>query len=199
VINLVILSIVFAFYLEIKEKRSLKSQEKQHLKEARSEVFKKDSWWPLREMTGIQWNLIIGFLLFFGALILYIHTRQFPDEPSLFPSILLIFIMILSGWLVIESLFFPSKRGGVKILEGWPFLKISLVILLVLIYITSASYLGFYFSTFLFMFLLPFVLTTQRSLRFLLENIIVALGFSVLLFFTFNKFLMVPTPSGLLF
>lgn len=199
VMFLVAISIAFSLYLEYKERKSAKDQDQAKAAQARAKVFDRGAWWPLSRMTMLQWNLVLGVLIMAGTLTIYQHTRSFPEEPKLFPMILIISLMIMSGWLILQTLVAPSARGACKVFESWPGKNMVLVTGMTVAYVVLANYLGFYVSTFLFTIGLPLYLHDQRTSRFVLKSLAVAVGFTGLMLVVFQQLLAVPTPVGVLF
>ncbi len=199
VMALVALSIGFSLYLEYKERGATKAQVQAKVALARSQVFQRQGWWPLSHMTMLQWSLVLGVLIMVASLLLYQHTRSFAEEPRLFPTILIVALIIMSGWMVLQSLLAPSARATKKVFEKWPGWNMLLVTCMTLAYVAMANYLGFYASTFLFNLSLPLYLHQERSAGFLLKTLAVALGFTGLMLVVFRQLLKVPTPVGVLF
>ena len=199
IMALVALSIGFSLFLEYKERKNAKKRDQEEAAKARAKLFDRSAWWPLSQISMLQWNIVVGTLVLAGALALYQHTQSFPEEPRLFPMILMVSLMIMAGWLIVQSLFAPSASGARKVFAGWPALKVTLVTAMTAGYVVLANYLGFYASTFLFTFGLPLYLHDRFSAGFVLKTLVVALGFTGLMLLVFRQFLKVPTPVGAFF
>lgn len=199
VMALVAISIVFSLYLEYKERKTAQDQDQAKAAKARAKVFERSAWWPLSQMTMLQWNLVVGVLVLAGALALYGHTHGFQEEPRLFPMILIVSLMIMAGWLILQSLLAPSVGGARKVFANWPAVKVSIVTGMTAGYVVLANYLGFYASTFLFTFGMPLYLHDRLSGRFLAKTLAVSVGFTGVMLLVFRYFLKVSTPAGVLF
>lgn len=199
VMALVALSIGFSLYLEYKERGAAKAQVQAQVARARGQVFRREGWWPFSQMTMLQWNLVLGILILASAVVLYQHTDSFPAEPRLFPMILIVALMIMAGWLILQSLLAPSAQATKVVFAKWPGWNMVLVTGMTMVYVALANYLGFYASTFLFTLSLPVYLHKERTPGFLLKTLIVALGFTGVMLVVFRQLLKVPTPVGVLF
>ncbi len=199
VMALVALSIGFSLYLEYKEQKNAKEQDQIKAAKARAKLFDRAAWWPISQMTMLQWNLVVGVLVLAGATALYHYTLGFPPEPRLFPMILIVSMMIMAGWLILQSLLFPSVRLARKVFAGWPALRVTLVAAMTGGYVILANYLGFYTATFLFTLGLPLYLHKQLTAGFMAKTLVVAVGFTGVMLLVFQQLLKVHTPMGAFF
>jgi putative tricarboxylic transport membrane protein len=197
VILIVLASTGFALYLEYKERKNQK-QDQANGDTARRNSLRTANWRKISEWTMRQWNLVLGVGLLLGAVLLYIHTDSFPDEPRLFPQVLLITIIVLGIWQTGQSLFMPSVSAAKMIFKDWPGLKMLLVFIFTGLYILLVQVLGFYSATFVFMSSLPLFLRSRLTSRFFIKCVGISIGFTAIMYIVFNRLLMVPTPEGVL-
>jgi putative tricarboxylic transport membrane protein len=194
VMGLVALSVGFSLYLEYKERGTAKAQVMEKVVQARSRVFRSGGWWPISKMSMLQWNLVLGTLIMIGSLFLYHLTDGFPEEPRLFPMILIVALIIMSGWMILQSLLAPSAASAKVVFANWPGWNMVLVTGMTLVYVALAKYLGFYASTFLFTLGMPIYLHDERKAGFFLKTFI-----TVVMLVVFRYLLKVPTPVGVFF
>lgn len=194
VIALVVLSIGFALFMEHKERAQNRTSGKATPSKASKSSMGK--WFPLSQLALRQWNLVIGLSMLIGAIALYVHTLSFPREPRLFPVVLLVTLMLLSAWLVLQSLFLPSIGAVKTVFQSWPAKKMFSVLGITGLYIALVSIIGFYVSTFLFMAGVPIILNKNKTLKSFLTCLGVSVGFTLIMLLVFRQFLKVPTPIG---
>ena len=197
VMILVVLSVIFALIMEYKGSRSPGSEGSAPNGLAR--LFDFESWRSFSGITMRQWNLLIGILLLGGIVVVYLYSLEFPEEVRVFPLVILTALAVMAIWLVLQSLFLPSKRSPRKVFENWPGKKMAAVIGFTVLYLLLAEIVGFYVSTFLYMATTPLFLKRQTDLRFFLKCGGVAFGFVGIMLLVFQQLLKVPTPHGFLF
>jgi len=191
---LVVFSITFALFLDFKGKERLKPEDIEG-----STLSSRLAWSQWRHLSTIsmqQWNLLIGIFIIAAGIVIYLYTREFPGEVKIFPIILITSLFFMSGWLILQSLFLPTKRQITKPFEQWPGKRMGSVIGMTFGYILLSSFLGFYSSTFLYMALTPMCLKSNRTSHFFLTCGVTAASFTGIMLVVFKLLLKVPTPQG---
>ena len=145
----------------------------------------------------------IVFLIVAGGL--FIHTGSYPVNeakiavlnPGFYPRLLSIILGVLSVILFIGSIGKTDEEGA-KILQTPKavFLFLSTVLMLVLFPLVL-KLLGFAAASFIFLFVLIFILT-ENSLKRIVPIIIISAGLSGIMFTVFKLILKIPFPSGIL-
>jgi len=149
-------------------------------------------------------DMVVGvFFILFSLFILHeISLFQQPDEkvraigPTFFPNVLSYSTLVLSIMLTAKSFFSPSG----PVFPAQFFSKKSLfsagsVLAGVLIFITAVDMLGFLAWSAIFLFVLQWILGEKR----LKINILISIGFPLILYLLFSVGLGVILPSCALF
>ena len=193
-IVLSLLSMGFALFLEHKE---WVNQRKQHPRPQSSQKrLKFGSWGPVSDLSMRQWNLLIGLGLLIGSILVYVLTKEFPNEPRQFPMVLVVSLIMMAIWLIIQSIVITSVGTNSRPLHKWPVLNMGIIIGVTILYIALVRVMGFYVSTFLFMFGIPIYLNKERTGRFFIKCLGISLGYTLIMLLVFHHLLKVPTPVG---
>ena len=163
-------------------------------------------------------DLIIALILLLGSFALY-ASLSLMEEPAAasFPRVVIIIMGILGLMLLIQTVIIKqrSERTVLQsdrvanqekkpkdsgVVNKFPFGTVVGCFLLILVYFVVMEKLGFYLSAFLFFIAATFILG-RKDLTFhkSVVRIGIAFIFTAVLFFLFNKLLVVQTPKGLLF
>ena len=163
---------------------------------------------------------VIGIILFVFSGLMFLKTLEFPPAmfgalgAGVFPQILFTLLALAGAGLMISGFLRDRKRdkgeraGRRKqgTIQFWNTCKESLhyhshVIIsftLFFCYVILMSYFGYTISTLIFMPVLMWILG-PRTRRAIPITIIVSLGMTFVMYFTFLKFLKVFLPEGSLF
>jgi hypothetical protein len=138
-------------------------------------------------------GIMIPVFLIFLSLIFFVISYTFPSNEEVGPSVvprLWIFILIpLNIYLIISSL----KQKG-EITEHYDKKPVYKFIALLIAYLTGIFYLGYFISTFLFLFFSLYMLGYRKYLTMLLIDI----GWLIFSYIVFYKMIFVPLPMGIL-
>lgn len=132
------------------------------------------------------------------ALLFLVKTDELISSAALFPRILIGTVILLSCVMVYQS--YTAQRAGEHIEEPKegrpPFQAKRLVVFFALCagYVASVEFLGYFFSTPLFIIL---TYSYLRSVK-LQTSVVIAMGFSAFIYLLFVKVLHLPVPLGIL-
>jgi Na+/melibiose symporter-like transporter len=140
------------------------------------------------------------------------------EDPraATFPRVVIVVMGILSVALLLQSAIVrqkmnrpvlqstsvknKSEKNDAAAKNAFPFLRVFLCFILIIIYFAVMEWLGFYFSAFLFFVAATFVLGRKElTLRKGGVSVGIAFIFTAVLFVLFNKLLVVQTPKGIFF
>lgn len=151
--------------------------------------------------TGRLTDLVAGGVSLVVAGLLYLSLGGIAQpRAALFPTALLVIMGALSLTVLIPVLW--RKRPKVKEKgEAFPFSKVALLFVCIVVYLFAVQNLGFYLSSFLFFLIVPFVLAKEKRMTITLgmRNLGVATGFVGILYLIFNMVFHVMTPTGIAF
>jgi uncharacterized membrane protein YecN with MAPEG domain len=162
-------------------------------------------------------ELIISLVLLAGTIGLYCSLSLMEDpRAATFPRVVIVIMGVLSVALLLQSAIVRQKKER-KVLQDtnvsdevekddavsgnrFPFARVFLCFVLIMIYFAVMEWLGFYLSAFVFFIAVTFVLGRKDlTLRKGGVRVGIAFIFTVVLFVLFNKILVVQTPKGMFF
>ncbi len=142
-----------------------------------------------------------AIVVLLSAVVIYsaLHVRD--HLSALFPVATLLAMGVLSVILLVQGVISLRKKEGAEkaATPAYPFPRILLALVLIVIYLYLLNYLGFYLSS--FVFYLIFISILMLSSKLLFERIhirvVVSVLFVVILYLLFNVLLKVSAPTGL--
>jgi putative tricarboxylic transport membrane protein len=182
-IVLCVLSLAFGFYSSIKGR-----SRKDH-------VSKKNLW--------LGMSVLIFFLMFY-----LVSLTEVNGITYLFPKSIILFIMAMASILILQEMYFSYRHGNLNSLmslgalsSDYPYARFAAFFILLLTYVMSLQFIGFYVSSFVFFSIFTFLFTGEKLLnpRKFYINAICSLVFVACLMGIFNFVLKVSLPSGILF
>ena len=161
--------------------------------------------------------MLISLVVLAGTVGLYFSLGLMEDpRAATFPRVVILIMGVLSVALLLQSVMIRQKkepriRQDTRVREKnekdggapgtrFPFGRVFLCFVLIVIYFEVMEWLGFYLSAFLFFIVVTFVLG-RKELTFRKSGLRVGIAFifTAVLFVLFNKLLVVQTPKGLFF
>ncbi len=145
-------------------------------------------------------EIIIGFMIFFFSIYIYIESIQLPDfgksfeSPGLLPAFIAVVMFFLSIFMIIGELkkgflLIKAEEGlnGVKKEEIdtgqreplWD-LRVFLAILIILLYVFVLPYISFLIASILFLFIMMFFLKAGNVFLIGLISVLIPLGIQYL-------------------
>ena len=143
---------------------------------------------------NIQRTTAIGCLGL--ALFLCLHAGQSSADSYLFPRLLTLGMLVLASGLVVQAWFGKASEFASIAVSGWA--PLSQAVIILVLYLLSLQYLGFYVSSFFAFFVIGCRYSQRLSARSCCEIALVALVFMAVLYFFFTIVLHVQTPGGAL-
>ncbi len=153
-------------------------------------------------------EIVIGLLCIAPGILVLILTRSFPagaasnmqlSGPAFFPNVLSI-ILIIMGLLQLGQGILRktenaegSVRNALKVLSRPASVTLIITILLIAFYIAAVERLGFFVTSYLFLFLLLWRLKVVWW-----KSLLTALIFLAVIYLIFAKVFMISLPAGIL-
>lgn len=113
-----------------------------------------------------------------------------PLGPLVFPSILGLSMIACGVYLAVR----PGPRTNQPVLSRRTFPQVLILFVLLLLYSAAIAWMGYLFSTFIFLFTTAFLMG-ERSWA---KGVAISAIFSAGIFFLFVRFLTIPLPLGFL-
>ncbi len=140
-------------------------------------------------------EILIPLFLIILSLFLYTLTGAFPSGklsktagPAAMPRLWLYGLIFFNGWLLAQNIKNPQQE------EARPNGRQALGLVgVMLVYLISLPYLGYYISTFIFLIVGSYLLRYRKHALILAT----AAGFTALSYLIFNQVLQVPLPLGI--
>ncbi len=150
--------------------------------------------WLYKYKRDLLGSALIPFNMIVISVVLWSLTREMSNEvagPASVPM-LYIFLLICSSVMVLFQIF----RGKADKDPGWGNLKMMLiVVVLMLLYIITMDFLGYFLSSLLFIAGMIYLLTYRNHIVIWS----VALGWACFSYFVFYKLLFIQLPLGYLY
>lgn len=143
-------------------------------------------------------NIFIGTGLFIFCAAIFIYTYFLHREAAIFPRFIIISLGILSIIIVVKNIINYKKiKSYIFSMTSWK--SWIIIVASSFFYVYSATVVGLYFSTFLFILLISIILSKERSMIHFMRSLAISLSISVVLYILFYWVLKVlPPPSILL-
>ncbi len=128
------------------------------------------------------------------AVTMFWYAGTFPERAAaaaLYIKFLAVVLLVFSILIVLRA-FYTKDGKGIKWLERPVYFYITTGFLIV--YVVLLSILGFFISSFLFMFALSWLLGYRKIVSLSVGTVSLLL----VIYFVFERFLSVPVPSGVL-
>ncbi|MFZ7103892.1 MAG: tripartite tricarboxylate transporter TctB family protein [Peptococcaceae bacterium] len=140
-------------------------------------------------------DLIIGiFLLIFEGILWTVNT-QAPEKAGYYPRYLLICAIVLTLLLVIKSLKGSKVTQDEQSVLNKNYLHIAVLIALTVVYLFFLPYLGYIISTVFYVLSLMLYLGMRNKAYLFVTPLLT----TIVLYFVFNKFLLIKLPECIFF
>jgi putative tricarboxylic transport membrane protein len=147
-------------------------------------------------------DAIVGGVILLCAIVVYSSLKARDPLTAIFPNATLIIMGSLSLLLLILAL--PSliarKEPAEVSAVRFPFPRIIVTGLLIIVFLYVLNILGFYFTSFIFYLIFASIVALDKEAMFsgLRNKILTSILFVVILFMLFKMLLKVQTPAGLI-
>lgn len=149
-------------------------------------------------MTRRKADIYAGLVSIFVAIIFMVQGLELTGRSNSLPQVLEIFLIVTGLYLIFKGIKTNSAEKGED--EGINWLRSTVIVLGTFVYVACIVYIGFYVSTFVYLILGSWYLNEKGSITSALAfSVLFSVIISGVLYLTFTVFLLVPTPSGLLF
>ena len=115
---------------------------------------------------------IAGVVIFTLCALLYQITLSFPTESAQFPRIVLIFMLGLSGWMVLRSFIFADWRNMSHETFFIHTGRFALAVATMGLYIFGINYLGYYTMTTLYIPIMAVLLGYRNKFAIIFSTVI---------------------------
>lgn len=149
--------------------------------------------------TGRLTNLVAGGIPLVLSGLLYLSLRGIAEPmATTFPTALLAIMGALSLTVLIPALWRKQPKAKEKG-EAFPFSKVALFFVCMVTYIIAVKTLGFYLSSFLFLLSVPILIAKEKRMTIAsgARSLVIAVGFTGILYLLFNTLFHVMTPTGI--
>lgn len=144
-------------------------------------------------------DIIVGLFLIFGSALVFFEAGTYANKgvqqtfygPPLFPQILSILIVLCCALLIFNALRGKSLRRAERI-DRQGFLRLLVSLFIAVIYWASIDFFGFLLATPVFLF----ALMTQLGARNWVTRVAVAILTPLVIWWLFEKVLVVQLPEG---
>lgn len=149
-------------------------------------------------MTRRKADIYAGLVSIFVAIIFMVQGLELTGRSNSLPQVLEIFLIVTGLYLIFKGIRTNSAEKGED--EGINLVRSTVIVLGTFVYVACIVYIGFYVSTFVYLILGSWYLNEKGSITSALAfSVLFSVIISGVLYLTFTVFLLVPTPSGLLF
>lgn len=140
---------------------------------------------------------IVSIIFIVTALVFWSQTGDLQRNCSVFPRLLIIFLIFLSAVMFGQTFFLTYKKKAVVTPDVLKYIIISIIVVAVWVYLLDI--LGFVVSSVVCLTILTLILDLERPTpkRFLSAVTIYAV-MVIAFWLIFHKFLLVPLPEGYL-
>jgi len=195
-IALTLLIIIFPFYQDYKRKKLKKNKNNKEKNKIKLSFITK-------KKKCILSDIIISVVIIIISITLILNLKQYPVESGIFPKAILLAFIILSIILIITNLL---RKEWASIQEGrWakfptvPWSKLNSILLLYILFILIFPHIGFFISSFIFMFITLFLIDSKAYTKNQLTQVILkyftfCLIANFIIYFLFIKILNLPLP-----
>ena len=142
----------------------------------------------IKNLTTVIITLILSILL------AYVSFAGEASEAYLFPKIITSTMIILSS-LSILFYFFEKNQKIAKI----DMIKLSVYLILIILFILFGEILGFYFSTTLIFLTVCYYYSENKATKVIIYNLLVTVFFMLFIYFLFSVLLKVQVPRFFMF
>lgn len=141
---------------------------------------------------------IMGGIILLLCFLAWLQTNTITPPAEIYPRALLIITAGLTLIMLLRTIQGKSALFFEKPFENARLIQVLVVIILTGIFILGMQFLGFYVSTFLFILFGTLYLEENISKHSVVSAIVLGLVVDGIVYVTFNVFLSVPTPVGVL-
>ncbi len=142
----------------------------------------------IKNLTTVIITLILSILL------AYVSFAGGASEAYLFPKIITSTMIILSS-LSLLFYFFEKNQKIAKI----DMIKLSVYLILIILFILFSEKLGFYFSATLIFLTVCYYYSENKAIKVIIYNLLVTVFFMLFIYFLFSILLKVQVPRFFLF
>ena len=140
---------------------------------------------------------IASVIFMLAGIVFWNHTEGLQYNCMIFPRLLALFLILLSGGLFAETFFMKATTHEAFVPRDVLYILVSIVVVIIWVYLLSIV--GFIVSSVVFLTLLTLILDLQRPT---IAGTVSTMGIYALMVLSFwlifHKFLLVPLPTGYL-
>lgn len=137
-----------------------------------------------------------GIVMLGFAALFWSQLEEFTKFGIMFPKVIIIILAILGIVLLVKSKFKPQRvESFIKEINK----PMICTMILSIIWVVLASYIGFFVMSVVSMWAIQWLLTAERNLKSAAISFTVSLISVSFIYFIFTKYLYIFFPSGLLF
>jgi hypothetical protein len=149
-------------------------------------------------MTMRQINFLVAAILGAFTIIFYLALGEVPPPSNIYPLTLVYLLAFLILVMLLVNLFFTTAEATARPFVNIRKRRVIGVAASCICFIIGIPYLGFYFSSTVFLFLFTWLLGgMSKKAKDILTSAGVSLVVMVIIYLGFNLFLKVPTPRGI--
>ena len=146
-----------------------------------------------------QYLLLIGTIIF--SVCFFVNASPLPTISGAYPKILAILVALISLWIMISNIRSSKQLSVENKFTFKEYRRPILVFLVLLVYVVILSVIGFYVSSFLFLFVEMVLIEKDVNNRIsnVLNGFLVCIPVISVAYLTFEILLKIYMPRGLLF
>lgn len=149
------------------------------------------------------WKFVNEFFVFFLGIVFslyfFIKVKSLPTISGGYPRALALIVLLLSVWILVNQIWLSKKPENPESTSIGELLRPIKVLLFLFVYICLIPYIGFYVSSFLFMFFAMMVIERDDAQRNIIKSLLVCVPIVLVIYGVFGFFLKITTPAGILF
>lgn len=140
---------------------------------------------------------IVSIIFIITAVVFWSQTEDLQRNCSVFPRLLIIFLIFLSALMFVQTFFLKYERKAIMTPDVLKYIIISIVVVAVWVYLLDI--LGFVVSSVLCLTILTLILDLEHPTpKRLLSSVTIYAVMVIAFWLIFHKFLLVPLPEGYL-
>lgn len=150
-------------------------------------------------------DIVVSLLIFAISILFYLNSKALTPPADIFPKVVIMIFSILGVFLLVKALFLKKayhvtedelEEEDEEVNEKRKWISIMSIV----VYILVMPVMGFFITSGVFLlFISLFLIGKKPTVRGSIVPFIVSTTVMSILYFTFNVFLRVPVPSGVLF